>query len=549
MRRFVGFVLAVIVLTCAHANESANPAEPLDMRVQGPFWWSGTPASNESATTIQEAIDRKNPYQVFHRLYRTLLQHRADPAELGAVVEQLDYMLEQYEPAIRKDGGVIWQYGHPHGKIPSGWWSGMEGFQGSLALYSAGEILSSERYTAAGIASARLYLKPPSEGGVLWKKDGKCWISEYAWKGMSEGDEFHVLNGHLLGLLALYLLSDKTGLPDLEEAYQCARAGTEALAETFYFKSDVWTNYQTTPTVLNQTHYLLFETVLFEALFTLTNDPFYDAEAARRKAIFAKQYPVVVTYERGRYRALVSAIGAPHPYNPDNYGFELTCKTADGAITKGTHFAQFDTGQPRAARLVFALDLTTPPMECRYEMRRAEFGFELYTQREFQIVSKEIEDLPVKLTASLDAVSLQGEEVTIEPSFKADVAKDTYLNNEGRITFRLGREIENRDMIALVLHSTKDFNLATLLTDSAGKTVGRYQMPISKDCDNLILVNRLGFEGGADLSKLLQSLTLRIFTDAADQQFRVKVKRASMITNPAQLRSLLENESDVCFPA
>lgn len=425
----------------------------------------------------------------------------------------------------------------------------MDGFQGPLVIYNAGEIMGNDRYKDAALAAARLYMKSPLEGGVLWERNGTCWISEYAWDGMSEADEYHVLNGHLLGLQSLFLLARKSGETDLMKAYECARDGTEALANAFYMKDDVWSNYQITPPVLVPAHYLLFEATLFESLHYLTKDAMYIEHANRRKAIFAKQYPVVLVRDGNRFKAIVSSIGAPHPDNPDNYGFKLTCTTADKETVEGTHFAQFDTSRPRDTRLTFSLDVSAIPVECRYEMRRADWGIHLYTQKQFDIVSSDFESLPIEIGTSFDAVGRGGSVVTIDPSFKNDPDKEIYSNNEARISLSIDREVRNSDLIGLVVHSESDFGLQTLLTDDKGQTVIRYQQPFKKDCENLLLVNTLGFPGGQDLSGRIKTLTLRIFTDPAAERFTVTPMRLSIVRNPAQLRLLYQQEPHACNPA
>lgn len=549
MIRIVLFLMFSLVTSWSRAESPQEPVLDLDMRAFAPLWWSGLPTAQESPETIQQAIDNKDPFQVFHRLYRAMLLHRRDKAALAPLMEKLDYMLDEYQPADRENGAVKWRYGAPHDKIPAGWWSGMDGFQGPLVIYNAGEIMGSDRYKEAALAAARLYMKSPLEGGVLWRRNGTCWISEYAWEGMSEADEYHVLNGHLLGLQSLFLLARKSGEADLMKAYECARDGTEALADAFYMKDDVWSNYQITPPVLVQAHYLLFEATLFESLHYLTKDAMYLEHANRRKAIFARQYPVVLVRDGNRFKAIVSSIGAPHPDNPDNYGFKLSCTTADEVTVEGTHFAQFDTSRPRDTRLTFSLDVNAIPDECTYEMRRAEWGLRLYTQRQFDIVSSDFESLPLEISTSFDAIGRNGSAVTIEPSFKSDPDKDIYSNNEARISLAIDRDVKGGDLIAVVVHSESDFYLQTMMTDKRGRTAVRYQQPFKKDCENLLLINKLGFPNGPDLSDKIESLTLRIFTDPEGEPFTVTPLRLSIIRNPAQLRLLFQQEPHSCYPA
>lgn len=71
--------------------------------------------------------------------------------------------------------------------------------------------------------------------------------------------EYHVLNGHLWGLQALYMLAEASGDKELKDAYQCARHGTISRLPQFYNKTDTWTWYPLVPRVINPTHYNIIE--------------------------------------------------------------------------------------------------------------------------------------------------------------------------------------------------------------------------------------------------------------------------------------------------
>lgn len=518
----------------------------IDMNIYGPYFWASDAAIDVTPESVQQSIDKGDLYQVFMKLHRALLANRASKSALQPFLHQLDYMLESYQPADRIAGGVKWRYKYAYGTIPAKWWSGMEGLNAPLTMYLAYQLTGDDRYKAAALSTAKLYLRPVADGGIIWREGNSCWLSEYSWDGMIPSQEYHVLNGHLYALLSLYLLAHASKDAELMADYACSRAGTQEYAAKYYRSNDDWTFYQITPPVINQAHYLIFEVTLFDALFTATGDKFYKEQADHRRTIFASLFPVELERVGSGFQALVSSIGAPSPYDPDNYGFRLTCTVA-GKQVVGVHSA-FDMNEPLYKRLVFALPLDGIPSECDYEYTRADVARLLFRQTSFEQVDANYKSLSGTPEISLDAVKRVGAEVTIDPSFKTVKNQNSYLNEEARLTFALGTKLGKRDMIALSIASSADLSTGAILTDDNGKTAGRYLTPLKANCDNLVFINRVGFSNEEKLDSTIASVALRLYTTKLKQTAYVSPLRMALITNNAQLRQFLQQEADGCYP-
>lgn len=262
--RFSALLIALFaVSTQSHATDSPPKMLAAGTDVElAPFLWSWMDPVTFNEEGLQKTAAKKDPLRPFFLAFRllTIYEKTKDPAALESAKRALDFMLDEYQPATREAEGTRWFYGFDYDRgIKAPWWSGMDGFFGPMTLYAGWQVTGNERYREAAIKSAKLMLRQPSDGGALWRDGEDCWISEYSWKGITRDKEYHVLNGHLWGLQALYMLAEASGDKELKDAYQCARHGTISRLPQFYNKTDTWTWYQLVPRVINPTHYNIIE--------------------------------------------------------------------------------------------------------------------------------------------------------------------------------------------------------------------------------------------------------------------------------------------------
>ncbi|TEA77863.1 D-glucuronyl C5-epimerase family protein [Allopusillimonas ginsengisoli] len=541
-------LLFVLMFICISTPIGAETISDIPDSQLSTFLWDSRPSSAMTDEYIQDAIDRKDPHQIFYRIFRAVRHGaRHDPAQLEMALAHLDYMLDEYQPARRDpDGGIMWRYGYPFHSIDSGWWSGMDGLQAPLTLYMAWEITKKQKYRDVAIASLKLVLDSPENGGVVWRNDKGCWMSEYSWPSIKPSEEYGVLNGHLYAVHALYILSQRINLPEVTQAYECALEGTKSTSSDYHRGDQFWTYYQTKPFVISPINYLLFEVAEFDSLAKITGEEFYAKEAAYRRGLFARQYPVQIKSMSNKVSVVVSAIGAPHPYLPDGYAFELQC-SVNGEIISGKHASHYFTNLPLEERLSFSMDLPQHPQECIYSVIRGDFKFYLFTQREFEEPEGSYEEFDIAAEPALDAVAYSDGEVSISPSFESKPSEDFYLNQEGRLFFRLGTEWSTNTILALIVNPQKNTPISFYALDGAGEAAGRVYPEMKANCDNVILLNKIGFKNAEKLTNTLATLVMRLHTKQEDEDYKIQIKSISKLENAIQTRLFLEKHPDVCY--
>lgn len=218
-------------------------------------------------------------------------------------------------------------YGYKHGGIAAGWWSGMDMLMFPMLLVEIERETGNEEYLRLARKVISVALASPTDGGVLWPDDGNgCWISEYAWDGITRDREYYVLNGHLFALQSLYMLAQRLNDATLKERYECARKGVESRTSQFLSPTGNWPSYMLVPKTIDPATYVVIEIVQFDSLHALTGDPLFSRESKRRRKIISDNYPLIAV-ETGRKRELFfSAIGAPHPYLIDIYRPVIRCE-------------------------------------------------------------------------------------------------------------------------------------------------------------------------------------------------------------------------------
>lgn len=506
----------------------------------GPFVWGWEGRLKVSNELFEKAAAKKDPLVLFRLAFRLMREEsQTGSKEAGALARRiLDYMIDEYQPADRGDAGIHWKYGFDYEGIKSGWWSGMDAFFGPMALYAGWQQYGDERYKREALKGAKLALRSPEKGGVIWKNGDGCWVSEYTWADMKKSDEFHVLNGHLFGLQALYILAALTQDKALVEGYECGRQGSIASEESFYNKTKDWSWYQTTPPVINPTHYLLFEGVQYKALQTLTADRAWQEGYSRRAEMFKRAYePILVKVPNGEYRVEVSMIGAPHPYWPDTYPLELTCKIGGKSFTTYSR-RQYWKHLPYDERFIISLGLSGAPDSCEVAIDVFPSGKSVVYQVGGLTATSAVKPtvLPVQPAISYNAIK-QGEsngDVTIDPVAGAI---------EGRIELAVDRPLTVADTIALVVESEADTQIGFLMEGENGKVAKRDYNDVVAGKPNIVLLNRTGFTGQEDVGERIKSLTFRVHSGKNTQKFQFNVKTFELIQSPSQMEDfLIRNE-------
>ncbi|OFS73698.1 hypothetical protein HMPREF3173_11345 [Pseudomonas sp. HMSC08G10] len=509
-----------------------------------PFQWSRMKPSVFNEEGLKKTAEKKDPLRPFFFAFRLLMMHErtGNQENLDLAKRTLDFMLDEYQPASRDANGTRWFYGFDYDKgIKAPWWSGMDGFFGPMTLFAGWQATGNERYREAALKSAHLMLKPPTEGGVLWRENDTCWISEYSWKGITKDKEYHVLNGHLWGLQALYMLADASGDKQLMEAYECAKKGTFSRLPQYYSTNDNWTWYQLVPKVINPTHYSIIETAQFRAIAAVTGDDAYKEPAQRRADIFKKAYPLYLVKTPKGLQIQFSMMGAPNAYWTDTYPVTASCKV-NGKIVSTTNNDAYSE-KPLPERMILRLPVKSTPDYCNVTVH-SNVNVPMYNQDKFEVIKSSAEDkIDLKPVALLQGKLSTNNTIDVTPE-KGESAKP----GEARIVIDINRDVSVSEKIALVLHTTQESQLEIILQSDDAKLATSYYPILKGDKDNIVVLNKLGFKNGSDLGSKLAKLSLRIYTKPNTKNFEVRIKEASIIRNTSNLEAFLKRNKSANFP-
>lgn len=542
----LAFLLLMLALaSTAHASENTSTrlAGGTDVEL-APFQWSWMDPVTFNEEGLQKTASKKDPLRPFFLAFRllTIYEKTGDPKALESANRALNFMLDEYQPATREAEGTRWFYGFDYDRgIKAPWWSGMDGFFGPMTLFAGWQATGDERYRDAALKSAKLMLRQPPEGGVLWRDGEECWISEYSWNGITRDKEYHVLNGHLWGLQALFMLADASGDKDLKEAYQCARKGTVSRLPAYYNAAGNWTWYQLVPRVINPTHYNIIEVAQFRAMVALTGDKVYKEPEQRRTAIFKNAYPLYLVKTPKGLQVQFSMMGAPNAYWTDTYPVTVSCKVGGKVVSQTNRDAY--SKKPLAERMILRLPVSKIPEQCAVSIH-SNVEVNMYKQDSFKII-KDIKEeiIDIAPVVTMQGALLPNQRISIIPA-KGDGAQA----GEARVVLDINRDVSASEIIALVIHSTEDSQLGIVLDGANGKRASSYYPILKAGRDSIVVFNTLGFDKGAELEGRITKLMLRIYTKPNTRDFEVAIKEASVIRNAANLESFFKRNKSANFP-
>jgi D-glucuronyl C5-epimerase C-terminus len=514
-----------------------------ERQVMKPFLWSYIDYDN-SAAGFEVQLEYGDPL----RATTLLLQDwhaRHDSATTLARVERMVARWHLDEP----DGKLTYDFAY--NDLPANWRSGMDSWSFPLLLLQAWQSNQSPRLKSLADKLIATASKDVTDGGVVWRGADGCWLSEYAFDGMFESREYYVLNGHLYALQAIRMIADISGDETLRELYACGVRGTKARAES-YLLGTAWVRYMLQPKVINQTHYVIFESMQFDALAMLDQDPFFVRQAQLRRDLLQRYFPVVARTSPSGNRLVFSTIAAPHPYSVDTYPIYLAC--SDGIVQEQHAVeAPYATGVPVAERAFLDAPTNLDPALalCKVESRYAGYGHTLYEGP--VIVFAEPVSTGVNIEASFeaqfDAIQMDATNVTVDPARRFSVvgSPPSYLDVEGRLVFTPRVAVDWPADALIGVEFDADGALAVGVTvKSGGGEYFRYYPRTLAGNKVLVLLSPLGFDGGEAIQNL-ERLTLFVYTDKQSTSVLVRNPRLRKFNNAAELQRYFSDETPTFY--
>lgn len=420
---------------------------------------------------------------------------------------------------------------HP---FPEGWYSGMEFASVALAAMTLSEATGNSSYDDIAVELLDQMILPLDEGGVLVDTSKtSCWLSEYAWTGMSETDESYVLNGALFALQALLIGRDRfPGRAEYAAKYQCALDGIKAIAPLYVYEDRLWGYYMLQRPIPLHTHYLIFETVQFDALYEMTGDEFFAEQATRRRSLFADHFPVVTDGES----YLFSQLGAPHPFISDIYATKLEFLDARGEIVGS---ADTVNAQSLEERYFMRGDLPEGAEIVRMTAYSGAQAIELFErplkQRSGLLAPTSVGMAGVE--AYLDAALVE-DGVTVDPAIISDPASppDAGANAQGRISLTFEKPVPKADMAYFALRFETDTPLvwAIGLYDETGAEAYRY-LPADENVGQRVLpLSTLGFDDYDELGDVSR-VVIYFYTHTSPDPIRFRFNGITLHSDMTEL--------------
>lgn len=539
VNRILAVALLCVMVACGGSGSSGGSKTGTgefifasDPKVIQPFVWFFSDFDNSDA-----GFDAQLAYGDPMRVTTLLIQDWVAHHDLDTMKTRVAKVVDKWH--LDQPGGKL-TYLFPYGNIPAGWWSGMDSWSFPMLLIGVWQETKEPSFKDLADKLIAIAAKPVADGGVVWQDGNGCWLSEYVWPGMSESDEYHVLNGHLYALEAVRLIANATQRSDLQTLYECAVTGTKAKAPDYKLQ-DRWLRYMLNPSVINQTHYVIFETMQFDALAGLDSDTFFSDQATEHRRLLQSYFPVNFVSSGGTSRLMMSAIGAPHPYSIDTYPLYLSC--SDGVITEDHSIPRpGDTAIPVEQR-AFMNDptlLNPDTAHCTVESRYVDLAVRLFDAPVTKLSNPVVPGAVVgaDLSAILDAYMTNSQTVVIDPSRRVSPPGDpeNYLDTQGRMTFSLPANLglDSTEYLGIDFGANGPLAVGVTLV-SGGVEYFRYYPKTDAGDHTLILLSPIGFDGGEAI-RSIQQVTVYFYTDAQTQIVTLTNPRLIKFANQAEIQ-------------
>jgi hypothetical protein len=420
----------------------------------------------------------------------------------------------------------------------------------ALAFKAGSEIFGDPAYeTMYKKAINGLLSTVPEGGSALWLSPESFWMSEYAWAGLTPENAYYVLNGYDFSLLALRIVASVTGNQDYATMYDYALNSYKKIHDQFYREDDKWTWYMLNPKVIEPMHYAIFDGMLLESLYNISNDNFFSDELSRRRDIISDRYPFYIDADSN---FMFSLLGPPWPYMADMYSIRVDFMEGNSIVGSKSSYDGYEYDISLKERLFVTGSI---PPGASSAIIWAEYkgqAFKLY-EANISMDNNSIPKHPVfasfTLSCAYDAVCQDANTLKIDPSIVDVFGENSYTNTQGRIIMTLEEPISRSSNKYIGVNINPEQNvksLEVLLFDDQGNSVSQYYIPLKGDSDNLLLFSWIGFDNINSLTDLIKEIQLVIYT-SDENPYNIKINNIIRFEDDWAVREYF-NSNDFYFP-
>ncbi len=515
----------------AKTDAQTRPILQSKTEVLRPYVWFYADFDNSDAG-FQAQLDFGDPFRVTTLMIQDWIAHR----DLARIDRRIDAVVAKWH--LDREGGRL-SYAFDYGKLKAGWYSGMDSWSFPMLLVGLWQETGRAEYRALAEKLIRDVARDVEAGGTVWRSDAGCWFSEYAWTGMTRDDEFHVLNGHLYSLQSVRMMATALNDAELAKLYRCGVQAVKTRSSVF-LGGGAWPLYMLNPRTINQTHYIIYETMQFDALHLLDPDPFFREQATARREVLQRHFPVYARKVGDTHRLTLSVIGAPHPYSVDTYALELEC--SDGShVERHSLPNPTDTKKAVIARAMLDTPTALDPgkASCRVNSEYVGHRFVLY-EAPVRILSDELRpgtDVSFSRDALFNSWTPDAERVVVDPSRRHNPpdAPDTYLDTQGRLVLTPDAPIPfgHEDLLGFEFDADGPLQLGVII-HSQGRDFFRYYPATRAGDRTLVLLSPLGFDDGARIASV-DRVTFFFYTDKQAGPVTLTPGRLTVFRNAVEL--------------
>ncbi|MBU0765780.1 MAG: D-glucuronyl C5-epimerase family protein [Bacteroidetes bacterium] len=409
----------------------------------------------------------------------------------------------------------LYLYAFDHSSFKAGnWWSGMANASVGLAFLIGYDIFRDSLYLNKARRAINGVINPVQDNGCSIKIGKNEWFLEYVAPETDSSNAFFVLNGFLYQLLSIKIFDRYLHDQMYANAFTSGLSALKDLDSMYYYRKSNWTYYMLNPVTIESAHYSIFDLLLFSSLDKIHQDDYFTESIRKRQGILRNSYCLTITDDT----VLFSLIGVPHPYWIDVYQIVIIGYNDDGEIT-----GQFSVSDPRNfdiplfKRAFLRIPLNNHIKRLSVFSKYYSDSILLYTISKEQIAEKESMN-NCSVFANFELMSDGSKDNNNKFALSVNSSYSELSRAIVRIFPKNVLDIYENKYFGFELISDTDIRSVLIdIINTEGQSACRYYMPLPKDTNNLVLLNREGFKGiDGFISNDISEIRLSLYTDTLE---------------------------------